>query len=378
ELGSFARAGLDLALGRGGDQVVIRDSDRFHFFGGKTKALEKRTQVKARVIAHALRELMEQATQVMVMSHRVADLDSVGAAAGMVRAARTVGKEAYIVLEDINPAVEKMVAFLQEEGDFQRVFLNEAEALRLVNAGTLLVVLDTHKPSLVAVPALLERTNKVVVIDHHRRGEEFIAEPLLVYLETYASSASELVTELLQYLGDNVELTFAEATALLAGIAVDTKNFSYQTGVRTFEAAAFLRRSGADQDTIQRFLQDDWATFIKRAEVIKGAEVLYDRVALAMVTQQGERAQLLAAQAADALLTIEGFAASFVIYPTAEGAAVSARSSGDINVQVMLEELGGGGHMTIAGAQLEGVTLAQARERVLEVIHDYFAEEAGK
>ncbi|HHW54914.1 MAG TPA: phosphoesterase, partial [Firmicutes bacterium] len=197
-------------------------------------------------------------------------------------------------------------------------------------------------------------------------------------LETYASSASELVTELLQYLGDNVELTFAEATALLAGIAVDTKNFSYQTGVRTFEAAAFLRRSGADQDTIQRFLQDDWATFIKRAEVIKGAEVLYDRVALAMVTQQGERAQLLAAQAADALLTIEGFAASFVIYPTAEGAAVSARSSGDINVQVMLEELGGGGHMTIAGAQLEGVTLAQARERVLEVIHDYFAEEAGK
>ncbi|MGB4170844.1 MAG: DHH family phosphoesterase [bacterium] len=378
ELGSFARAGLDLALGRGGDQVVIRDSDRFHFFGGKTKALEKRTQVKARVIAHALRELMEQATQVMVMSHRVADLDSVGAAAGMVRAARTVGKEAYIVLEDINPAVEKMVAFLQEEGDFQRVFLNEAEALRLVNAGTLLVVLDTHKPSLVAVPALLERTNKVVVIDHHRRGEEFIAEPLLVYLETYASSASELVTELLQYLGDNVELTSWEATALLAGIAVDTKNFSYQTGVRTFEAAAFLRRSGADQDTIQRFLQDDWATFIKRAEVIKGAEVLYDRVALAMVTQQGERAQLLAAQAADALLTIEGFAASFVIYPTAEGAAVSARSSGDINVQVMLEELGGGGHMTIAGAQLEGVTLAQARERVLEVIHDYFAEEAGK
>lgn len=378
ELGSFARAGLDLALGRGGDQVVIRDPERFHFFGGKTKAMEKRTQVKARVIAHALRELMEQAAQVLVMGHRVADLDSIGAAAGMVRAARTLGKQVFIVLEDINPAVEKMVAYLAEQEDFRGVFINEVEALRVVTGGTLLVVLDTHKPSLVAVPALLERTNKVVVIDHHRRGEEFIAEPILVYLETYASSASELVTELLQYLGDNVELTPGEATALLAGIAVDTKNFSYQAGVRTFEAAAFLRRSGADQETIQRLLQDDWVTFINRAEIIKRAEVFYGKVALALVSQQGERAQLLAAQAADELLSIEDFAASFVIYPTAGGTAISARSTGDINVQVMMEQLGGGGHMTIAGAQLEGVTLSQARERVLEVIHEYFAEEAGK
>jgi c-di-AMP phosphodiesterase-like protein len=378
ELGSFARAGLDLALGRGGDQVVIRDPERFHFFGGKTKAMEKRTQVKARVIAHALQELMEQAAQVLVMGHRVADLDSIGAAAGMVRAARTLGKQVFIVLEDINPAVEKMVAYLAEQEDFRGVFINEVEALRVVTGGTLLVVLDTHKPSLVAVPALLERTNKVVVIDHHRRGEEFIAEPILVYLETYASSASELVTELLQYLGDNVELTPGEATALLAGIAVDTKNFSYQAGVRTFEAAAFLRRSGADQETIQRLLQDDWVTFINRAEIIKRAEVFYGKVALALVSQQGERAQLLAAQAADELLSIEDFAASFVIYPTAGGTAISARSTGDINVQVMMEQLGGGGHMTIAGAQLEGVTLSQARERVLEVIHEYFAEEAGK
>ncbi|MGI6142985.1 MAG: DHH family phosphoesterase [bacterium] len=378
ELGSFARAGLDLALGRGGDQVVIRDPERFHFFGGKTKAMEKRTQVKARVIAHALQELMEQAAQVLVMGHRVADLDSIGAAAGMVRAARTLGKQVFIVLEDINPAVEKMVAYLAEQEDFRGVFINEVEALRVVTGGTLLVVLDTHKPSLVAVPALLERTNKVVVIDHHRRGEEFIAEPILVYLETYASSASELVTELLQYLGDNVELTPGEATALLAGIAVDTKNFSYQAGVRTFEAAAFLRRSGADQETIQRLLQDDWVTFINRAEIIKRAEVFYGKVALALVSQQGERAQLLAAQAADELLSIEDFAASFVIYPTVGGTAISARSTGDINVQVMMEQLGGGGHMTIAGAQLEGVTLSQARERVLEVIHEYFAEEAGK
>lgn len=378
ELGSLARAALDLALGRGGDQVVVRDPEGFYFFGGKTKAPEKRTKVKARVIAHALRELMEQADKVMIMGHQFADMDSIGSSTGVALAARSLGKDVHIVLEEINPAVDKMVQYLREEGDYQRIFLSEGQAREIITPGTLLMVLDTHKPSLVSAPALLERTDKVVVIDHHRRGEEFIVDPTLVYLETYASSASELVTELLQYLGDNIEITPYEATALLAGITVDTKNFTHQAGVRTFEAAAFLRRSGADQETIQRVLQDDWETFISRAEIIKKAEVFYGKIALAQVPLGGERGQLLAAQTADALLTIEDFEASFVMCPTREGVVISARSRGDINVQVLMEKLGGGGHMTTAGAQLKGTTLSKVRGRVLRLIRDYFAKEAER
>ena len=378
ELGSLARAALDLALGRGGDQVVVRDPEGFHFFGGKTKALEKRTKVKARVIAHALRELMEQADQVLIMGHQFADMDSIGSSTGIALAARSLGKKAYIVLEESNPAVAKMVQYLGEEGGYRGIFLSPGEAQATITAGTLLVVLDTHKPSLVSAPGLLAATDRVVVIDHHRRGEEFITDPTLVYLETYASSASELVTELLQYLGDNIEITPQEATALLAGITVDTKNFTHQAGVRTFEAAAFLRRSGADQETIQRVLQDDWETFISRAEIIRQAEVFYDKIALAQVPQGVERGQLLAAQTADALLTMEDFAASFVLCPTPEGVVISARSRGDINVQVLMERLGGGGHMTIAGAQLKGTTLSEARNKVLALIEEYFTKEAER
>ncbi|NLP18360.1 MAG: hypothetical protein GX376_04590 [Firmicutes bacterium] len=378
ELGSLARAALDLALGRGGDQVVVRDPEGFYFFGGKTKALEKRTKVKARVIAHALRELMEQSDQVMIMGHQFADMDSLGSSTGVALAARSLGKDVHIVLEEINPAVDKMVQYLRDEGGYQGLFLAEGEAREIITPETLLVVLDTHKPSLVSAPALLAGTDKVVVIDHHRRGEEFIADPTLVYLETYASSASELVTELLQYLGENIEITPPEATALLAGITVDTKNFTHQAGVRTFEAAAFLRRSGADQETVQRVLQDDWETFISRAQVIKEAEVFYGKIALAQVPQGGERGQLLAAQTADALLTIEDFEASFVLCPTPEGVVISARSRGDINVQVLMEELGGGGHMTTAGAQLKGTSLSKARSKVLKLIREYFAKEAEK
>jgi c-di-AMP phosphodiesterase-like protein len=375
QLGELARAGLDLALGRGGDQVVVRDPERFHYFGGQTKALEKRTKIKARVIAQALQQLIEQTDQVLLMGHQGADMDSIGAAIGMAQAVRCFGRQAYIVLESAGSGVLKLLDYVRAQKDYQESVLGKNEALRLIKPASLLIVVDTHKPTLVAVPELLAKTNKIVVIDHHRRGEEFISDPTLVYLEAYASSASEMVTELLQYLGKEIEIGMREATALLAGITVDTKNYSYQVGVRTFEAAAFLRRLGADPEVVRRVLQADLETFVTRAEVIKKAQVFYQRVALGVVPQTGEKAQLVAAQAADELLTIEGIEVSFVLAEGENGVIISARASGDVNVQVIMERLGGGGHMNMAGCQLEDVTLSEAKKMVVELIHEYFAGE---
>ncbi|MDK2924642.1 MAG: cyclic-di-AMP phosphodiesterase [Bacillota bacterium] len=374
EVGSFARTALDLALGRGGDQAVLKTPKDLTYYGGKTKAPEKRTKVKARVIAQALRELIAGADKVLVMGHRHADPDSLGAGVGLVKAARDLGRPAYYVLDEVTPAVAKLHSYLLEHESYQDVFLESGAALRQVTADTLIVIVDTHKPSLVEAPRLLARTRKVVVIDHHRRAEEFIADPTLVYLESYASSTAELVAEILQYL-DEVHVTSLEATALLAGLTVDTKNFAFQTGVRTFEAAAYLRRSGADARLVQSLFQDDLASFLRRAEAIKGAEVLPGGLAVTEVDIPGPEGQLLAAQVANELLNIEEVKASFVVYPYRDGAAVSARSLGDVNVQVLMEKLGGGGHLTIAGAQLGGLSVAAAREKVRAVLATYLREE---
>ncbi|BCV23874.1 DHH family phosphoesterase [Gelria sp. Kuro-4] len=377
ELANYAQTALDLALGRGGDQAVLKTPDDFTYYGGKTKAPEKRTKVKARVIAQALRELIRGADKVLVMGHRSADPDSLGAGVALVRAARDLGRPAYFVLDEVTPSVAKLHAYLTEHESYRDVFLEPAAAYRQVTAETLLIVADTHKPSLLEAPRVLSRTHKVVVVDHHRRAEEFIAEPTLVYLESYASSTSELVTEVLQYL-EGVHVTSLEATALLAGLAVDTKNFAFQTGVRTFEAAAYLRRSGADARLVQSLFQDDLASYLKRAEAIKSAEVLPGGLALAEVNAAGSEAQLLAAQVANELLNIEEVKASFVLYPYKDGAAVSARSLGDINVQVLMEKLGGGGHLTIAGAQLSGVSVGAARDKVRAVLREFLSEEEEK
>jgi c-di-AMP phosphodiesterase-like protein len=365
---------LDLALGRGGDQAVLKTPKDLTYYGGKTKAPEKRTKVKARVIAQALRELIAGADKVLVMGHRHADPDSLGAGVGLVKAARDLGRPAYYVLDEVTPAVAKLHSYLLEHESYQDVFLESGAALRQVTADTLIVIVDTHKPSLVEAPRLLARMRKVVVIDHHRRAEEFIADPTLVYLESYASSTAELVAEILQYL-DEVHVTSLEATALLAGLTVDTKNFAFQTGVRTFEAAAYLRRSGADARLVQSLFQDDLASFLRRAEAIKGAEVLPGGLAVTEVDIPGPEGQLLAAQVANELLNIEEVKASFVVYPYRDGAAVSARSLGDVNVQVLMEKLGGGGHLTIAGAQLGGLSVAAAREKVRAVLATYLREE---
>lgn len=374
ELASYAQMSLDLALGRGGDQVVIKTPTDFSYYGGKSMAPEKRTKVRARVIAQALRELIAGADRVLVMGHASADPDSLGSAVALAKAARDLGRSAYVVLEEITPSIDKIYNYLHEHDTYHDVFVEPGVAGRLVSADTLLIVVDTYKPSLVAAPRLLTRTQKVVVIDHHRRAEEFIADPILIYLENYASSTAELVTEILQYL-DEVKLTSLEATALLAGITVDTKNFAFQTGVRTFEAAAYLRRIGADARLIQRLFQDDLETFVRRAAIIESTTLLPGGLALAEITHSAPDCQLLAAQVANELLNIEEIKASFVVYPFKDGAAVSARSLGDVNVQVLMEKIGGGGHLNIAGAQLKGMSVAAAREKLRQVLEDYLTEE---
>lgn len=373
EMGRLANNALDLALDRGGDQVVVKSPDQVRFYGGKTSSGEKRTKVKARVTAYALKDLILQATNVIIMGHDLADYDSIGAALGLAKAVQDLGKKAYVLLDQYNPATDCLLEALPS-GAISAGLIKAKDALRKVDEQTLLIVVDTNKPSLVANSLLLEKIPTIVVIDHHRRGEEFIPNPKLVYLETYASSTSELVTELLQYLGEEVEIGKAEATALLAGITVDTKNFMFQTGARTFEAASYLRGLGADPATVQKLLRDDLATVVKKAEVMSRARVLFGQIALAVSAQESEDAQLLAAKTADAMLNIAGVNASFVLWSYQGGVAISARSNGQINVQVIMERLGGGGHLAIAAAQVND-TIARVEERVGELLKEMFGEE---
>jgi Predicted signaling protein consisting of a modified GGDEF domain and a DHH domain len=367
ELGQWMQMSLDIALGRGGDQAAVKVGERQSFYGGKSNAVEKRTRVRARVVAHALRDMIRESHNVVIMGHRMPDMDALGAAIGVLKAAQMFNKEAYIVLEGINPAIQKMMEMLKEDERIIKRIVSPEQALHLVESKTLAVVVDTHRASMVKEPRLLQQTDKIVVVDHHRRSEEFISKSVLVYMEPYASSTCELVTELLQYIHERVSLDVREATALLAGITVDTKSFSLRTGARTFEAASFLRRNGADSVLIQRMLKEDLDEYILKADIIKHAEVLYDHIAIA-VTEPGRKySQLHIAQSADTLLNMTGIYASFVISERPDGLiGVSARSLGAMNVQVVMERLGGGGHLTNAAAQLEcGVREASARLRTI-------------
>lgn len=375
ELGQWAQSSLDIALGRGGDQASVKVGGRQSFYGGKTNAVEKRTRVRARVVAHALRDLIKESGNVVIMGHKMPDMDAIGAAIGILKAALLFGKEAYIVLEGINPAIQKMMEMLREDEKFAKWFVTPDQALGMTDSRTLAVVVDTHKASMVKESRILTQTNKIVVVDHHRRSEEFISNAILVYMEPYASSTCELVTELLQYIHDRVLLDVREATALLAGITVDTKNFSLRTGARTFDAASFLRRNGADSMMIQRMLKEDLEEYVRKAEIIKHAEVFYDHVAIA-VTEPGRKvAQLLIAQSADTLLNMTDIYASFVIGERPDGLiGVSARSLGHMNVQVVMERMGGGGHLTNAAAQLEG-TVYDVAAKLKAVLAQIEAEE---
>jgi c-di-AMP phosphodiesterase-like protein len=375
ELGTQAQASLDIALGRGGDQVAVKIGQRLTFHGGRTSAVEKRTRVRARVISHALRDLIKESDKVIIMGHQLPDMDSVGAAIGMLKAAHLCNKDGYIVLEGINPAIHRLMQEVKEHEELHKWFITPEQAMQITNPRSLAVVVDTHKASFVAEPKILQQTHRVVVVDHHRRGEEFINEAILVYMEPYASSACELITELLQYINEKVSLEVVEATMLLAGIVVDTKNFSFRTGARTFEAASFLRRNGADTSLVQRMLKEDLAEYMRKTEILKHAEIIHEHIAIA-VTEPGQKfEQLLIAQVADTLLNMTGVKASFVICERPDGLiGVSARSLGAMNVQVVMEKLGGGGHLTNAASQLEG-ELAEVKERLLHILEEIENEE---
>ncbi|RIX47091.1 hypothetical protein D3P08_25875 [Paenibacillus nanensis] len=375
EIGQWAHSSLDIALGRGGDQAAVKVGSRQSFYGGKTNAVEKRTRVRARVVAHALRDLLKESHNVMIMGHKLPDMDAVGSAIGVLKAAQVLGKEAYIVLEGINPSIEKMMELIREDEKLSKRFILPEQALALMTPQTLAIVVDTHKASMVKEPKLLTLTDRIVVIDHHRRGEEFISNAILVYLEPYASSTCELVTELLQYIHERISLDVREATSLLAGITVDTKSFSNRTGARTFEAASFLRRCGADTVLIQRMMQEDLDEYVSKAEIIKHAQVVYDHVAIAVAERGKKNPQLLIAQSADTLLHMTDILASFVISERPDGLiGVSARSLGGMNVQVVMERLGGGGHLTNAAAQLEG-TVEEVAAKLKVVLEQIESEE---
>ncbi|MDR6552347.1 DHH family phosphoesterase [Paenibacillus qinlingensis] len=375
ELGQMAQMGLDMSLGRGGDQVTVKVGQRLSFYGGRTNAVEKRTRVRARVISHALRDLMKDSDKVIIMGHRFADMDSIGAAIGVLKAVQVVGKEGYIVLEGVNPAIQKVMETISADERLHRWFITPEQGMQITTQRSLAVVVDTHKASMVAEPKLLQLTHRVVVVDHHRRSEEFIHDATLVYMEPYASSTCELVTELLQYINEKLNMEVLEATMLLAGIVVDTKSFSLRTGARTFEAASYLRRNGADSALIQKLLKEDLDSYIERSEVIKHTETIYDHIALAVAEPSRKYSQLMIAQVADTLLNMTNIMASFVIAERPDGLiGISARSLGQMNVQVVMERLGGGGHLTNAATQTD-CTLEEATNRLKQVLADIQEEE---
>lgn len=378
ELGNLAQSSLDLALGRGGDQVAMKlPNGKMKFYGGKTNPTEKRTRVRARVISHALKELMIESDKVVVMGHKFPDMDAVGSSIGIKKVAELNKKEGYIVLNEEN--LDKGVSRLVEEmkaghPEMYAKIISPDEALEIMTDQTLLVVVDTHKPSLVIDERLLNQTDRVVVIDHHRRSEDFINKPLLVYMEPYASSTSELVTEMLEYQPKDGKINTLEATSLLSGIIVDTKSFTLRTGTRTFDAASYLRGLGADTVLVQQFLKEDVDTYIRRSKLIETVEFYKEGIAIASGTEDDKYDPVLIAQTADTLLTMDGVSASFVISKRSDGnVGISARSLGEINVQIIMENLGGGGHLTNAAVQLADDNIVEAELKLKQVL-DQFLE----
>ncbi len=373
ELYKNATLSMDMALSRGGDQAVVRNRVDFEFYGGRAKTAEKRTKVKSRVMANALSELMNDATEIYVMGHSYADMDAVGAAAGVYCAARKKGKRVQIVVDEEKNAAEAILAKLKALPEYEGVFTSGQEAFLRMRPGALLVVVDTNRPDLVESQQLLESCNRVAVIDHHRRAASYIEHAAFSFHEPYASSASELVTELLAYLVEPADLLREEAEALLAGIVLDTKRFTLRTGGRTFEAAAFLRRAGADTAEVQRLFQNDLNDMVSRYDIIRRAEMHREDVAVAAIAEDGVD-RVAAAQAADELLTLKGVKASFVIFRAGDHVQMSARSLGEVNVQVVLEALGGGGNATTAGGRVENSTVAFVHDKLLEAIDAYFED----
>lgn len=375
-LANLAQSSLDLALGRGGDQIAIRDeTGKVRFYGGKTNPMEKRTRVRARVISHALKELVKESDNVIIMGHKSPDMDSLGSTIGVLNIAKSIGVEGYIVFDENDQlaGISRVMDKVKQEETLWKHFIGPEEAEAIFTNRSLIVVVDTHRPALVAHEKLLRHASYKVIIDHHRRGEDFIENPTLVYMEPYASSTSELVTELIEYQPNKRKLSTLEATALLSGIIVDTKSFALRTGSRTFDAASYLRSKGADPVLIQHFLKEDLDTVVKRNKLIEQAYMHKKTLAIAVADSEEPYGQITIAQAADTLLTIDSVQASFVIAKQSESrVSVSARSLGEINVQLIMEEMEGGGHLTNAATQIEGLTLEEVETMLQEKINTYF------
>lgn len=366
---------LDIAMGRGGNQAVIKNKKKYDIYGNSGLQLDKTNRVRARMVSQALKDVIEKCENVYIMGHKNSDVDCIGAAVGIYKIAKTYGKDAKIIVDIKHNNTAKVVMDkLKEDKQYEEVFLSKEDIKKQGFENSLLVVVDTHKASYLAVPDLLDEFDKVVVIDHHRRGPEFIENTILTYHEVYASSTAELVTELLMYM-DEVKLTPKEAEAIFSGIMIDTKNFTFKTGVRTFEVSAYLKKTGLDITEVKHMFQNDFETYMAKVNIVKNAEIIDGKIAMSVCTGTYKDMPVIAAQAADELLSITGVLASFVLCEVDGVVMISGRSLGDINVQAILEKLGGGGHLTFAGAQIAGVTLDEAKEKLLNIIEEYSSKE---
>ncbi len=374
----YARNAIDLALGRGGDQMVVKTPEKTTYFGGKSQKVEKSTRVKARVKAHALREIIESKDRVFVMGHQITDIDTFGSAIGIYRATVQMEKKCHIVINDVTVSIRPFYeAFVNNQEYDPDMFVTNSEALQLADQNAALVVVDTNKPSLTECPDLLSRCKSIVVLDHHRQGSEIIENATLSYIEPYASSACEMVAEILQYISENIRIKGIEADSLYAGIVIDTNNFMTKAGVRTFEAAAFLRRNGADITRVRKLFRNEFEDFRARAETVKGAELFLGKYALSICPGYGLNSPtVVGAQAANELLNISAVRASFVLTEYQSRIYISARSIDEVNVQLVMERLGGGGHMNIAGAQLTDMTAAEAMDMLKNTLQNM--EEEGQ
>ena len=372
-----AGAAMDVILGRGGDQATIRDNEKYIFFGGRTTEFEKRTKVKARIVAHALEELIKETDRIMIMGHKNPDIDALGSALGLYRLAKSYGKEVNIIATTDGMALKELVQNISEDKQYDGAIINGEVAENTITPDTLLIVVDTHKISYVEAPDLLDKTGKIAIIDHHRRSPDFIKDSILTFHEVYASSAAELVTELLQYTEKQPQLSTLEAEALYAGIMMDTKNFTFKTGVRTFEAAAYLRRYSIDIIKIKKWFQSDLETYKKIMQIVDKTEIVKDIIGISTYESEDKDAGIICAKAADELLSIGNITTSFVIGNVGDMVSISGRSIGEINVQLILEKLGGGGHSTVAGAQVEGQSIEEVKDELLEKIDEYYEENEG-
>lgn len=370
QLSDYSRAAMDLALGRGGDQAVVKDGENIYYYGGKTKQVEKNTRVKARIKAHALREIIESKESLLIMGHKISDIDSLGAAIGIHKAAKVLNKQAHIILNDITASLRPMVdRFIEHEEFGAEMFIKSEQAVEMIDGNTLVVVVDVNKPSRTECPEVLTMTKSIVVLDHHRQTSEVIENALLAYIEPFASSTCEMVAEILQYIQDGIRLKAVEADAMYGGIVIDTNNFVQKTGVRTFEAAAFLKRHGADVVRVKKLFRDNFSDYKWRADSVSKAEIFMDCFAITVCESEGVQSPtVLCAQVANELLDINGIEASFVLTDYNDKIYISARSLDSINVQLIMERLGGGGHMNMAGAQIKDRTVREVKYQVIQTI----------